>query len=262
MPEHYSLAEFLTGRFDYRPGNHIAAFGPTNIAGKSTLMYAVMGHIVRTHPEVTPISLVMKHKDRVEAGWTNRLGFQETPSWPPVRRLSNWKPPGYTVWPRQSLTDPEADNELLQREFGKAIVYQRKHTPSLTRVGELYGMIAELSRAKDREGRRMIPMRTTLTSVVTRDAIAGHSLVYESQKPSGTQGVSIPGFFFNSAEHMFLSRDGEERNRIRYGEIASGIDAKAIERETLRLQPYSWLYIRRTGPAWCVIDAYDPALAI
>ena len=101
-----------------------------------------------------------------------------------------------------------------------------------------------------------------LTAVVTRDSVAHHGLWYATQKPSGTQGVSIPGFFFNSAEHMFLSRDGEERNRVRYGEIACGIDPRAIERETLRLAPFSWLYIRRSGPAWCVVDAYDPSLAV
>lgn len=263
MPEHFTLGEFLgSDRFDYRAGHHMAFFGPTNNSGKSTLDYALLGHISRTQPEIGITNLVMKHRDRVEAGWTKRLGFQETRSWPPVRKLSNWNPPGYTVWPHQSLSDPDADNELLQRQFTSAIVHNRKHTPSLTRIGELYGAIAELSKAKDRQGGRMTSMRTLLTSVVTRDAIAGHGLAYETQKPSGTQGVSIPGFFFNCAEHMFLAKDGEQRNRVRYGEIACGIDPAAIERETLALEPFSWLYIRRTGPAWCVIDAYDPALAM
>ena len=250
MPEHYDLAEFADRRFDYGDGDHVAAFGPTKAAGKTTLLLALLGHVVRTHPEIKPTTLVMKHKDRVVAGWTKRLGFQETASWPPTRQISNWKPPGYTLWPRQSLTDETRDNELLEREFRKAIVHNRKHSPSITFADELYGLIAELN------------LRKLLTAVVTRDSIAGHGLWYASQKPSGTQGVSIPGFFFNSAEHMFLSRDGEERNRVRYGEIACGIDPGAIERETLRLQPYSWLYIRRTGPAWCVVDAYDPSLAI
>lgn len=263
MPEHYPLAEFLERRLDYRPGHHAAFFGPTQQAGKSTLGYAVIGHIARTQPEISITSLVMKHRDRVEAGWTQRLGFQETPAWPPQRKLTNWNPPGYTLWPPQSLTDPEADNERLQREFVKAIVANRKHPPSITRVGELYGALADLSIAKDRAGRRMpARMRPLLTAVVTRDSIAGHGLFYETQKPSGTQGISIPGFFFNCAEHMFLAKDGEQRNRIRYGEISCGIDPAAIERETLALEPFSWLYIRRTGPAWCVIDAYDPSLAI
>jgi hypothetical protein len=159
-------------------------------------------------------------------------------------------PPGYTLWPRQSLTDVDADNALLEREFRRAITHNRKHTPSITHANELYGMLAELH------------LRTLLTAVVTRDSVAGHGLWYESQKPSGTQGISIPGFFFNSAEHMFLAKDGEERNRRRYAEIACGIDAAAIERETLALDPFSWLYIRRSGPQWCIVDAYDPALAV
>lgn len=250
MPDHYDLETFRGRHFDYKPGHHVAVFGPTQIAGKSTLSFALLQQVVQWYPEIHPVTLAMKHKDRVIAGWTKRLGFQETPSWPPRRKLSQWNPPGYTLWPRQSLTDVEADNALLEREFKRAITWNRGHTPSITHANELYGLIAELN------------MRQLLTAVVTRDSIAGHGLWYESQKPSGTQGISIPGFFFSSAEHMFLSKDGEQRNRIRYGEIACGIDPAEIERETLRLQPFSWLYIRRSGPQWAVVDAFDERLAI
>lgn len=250
MPEHFDLATFRSRKFGYRPGHHVAFFGPTQIAGKSTLAFALVQEVVRKYPEIQPVSLVMKHRDRVVAGWTERLNFQETPSWPPARKLTQWNPAGYTLWPRQSLSDIEADNALLRREFIRAIVANRKKPPSITMANELYGMLAELN------------LRELLTAVVTRDSIAGHGLWYETQKPSGTQGISIPGFFFNSAEHMFLAKDGEQRNRTRYGEIACGIDPRDIERETLRLNPFSWLYIRRSGPQWCVVDAFDPALAI
>jgi len=209
----------------------------------------------------------MKHRDRVVAHWTRRLGYRETPSWPPEPKFSEMppfghKPRGHTLWPRQSLINPDADNELLQREFAAAIIHNRKHPPSVTSANELYGLLAELSRAKDRAGRPMVSLRTLLTAVVTRDSIAGHGLWYESQKPSGTQGISIPGFFFNSWEHAFLSKDGEERNRTRFGEISCGIDPGEIERETLKLDPFSWLYIRRSGPEWAIVDAYDPSLAV
>jgi hypothetical protein len=247
MPDHYALDEFTGKRFDYRPGHHVASFGPTQIAGKTTLGFALLSTV---DPEIRKTVLCMKHSDRVVAGWTRRLGYQETPLWPPRRALSNWDPPGYTVWPKQSLTRPEDDNVHLGRQFNAAITYNRTHTPSITFADEIYGLIAELQ------------MRTLLTAVVTRDSGAGHGLWYASQKPSGTQGISLPGFLFNSAEHMFLSKDGEERNRLRYGEISCGIDPKSIERETLRLDPYSWLYIRRSGPQWAVIDAYDSSLAV
>lgn len=250
MPEHYNLEDFRYKHFDYRQGHHVAVFGPTQQAGKSTLSFALLEAVNKTQPEIKPVTLCMKHRDRIIGHWTRRLNFQETPSWPPVRKLSNWKPPGYTLWPPQSLTNVEADNARLAAEFRKAITYNRGHAPSITHANELYGMLAELE------------LRSLLTAVVTRDSVAGHGMWYEAQKPSGTQGISIPGFFFNSAEHMFLSKDGEQRNRTRYGEIACGIDPREIERETLKLEPYSWLYIRRSGPQWCVVDAYDPSLAL
>jgi hypothetical protein len=256
MPDHYSLDEFATRRWDYRAGHHVAFFGPTQIAGKTTLAFALMRHV---DPQIARTVLCMKHTDRIVSGWTRRLGYQETPLWPPRRQLRRGleKPPGYTLWPHQTLSNPAADNLHLAGQFTQAITWNRKHRPSLTFADEIYGLLAELNLPKDG-----YPMRTLLTAVVTRDSGAGHGLWYATQKPSGTQGVSVPGFFFNSAEHMFLSKDGEERNRQRYGEIACGIDPRAIERETLNLGPFSWLYIRRSGPQWAVIDAYDPSLSM
>jgi hypothetical protein len=250
MPEHFGLQHFRTRIFDYRPGHHAAFFGPTQIAGKSTLALALL-EVVSHQLGIPATALVMKHSDRTVAGWTERLQFRETPSWPPARRWRDvfHRPPGYTLWPPQTLFDEHADNARLRREFRAAITHNRTHTPSITFADELYGLVAELN------------LRELLTAVVTRDSGAGHGLWYATQKPSGTQGNSIPGFFFNSAEHMFLSKDGEARNRRRYAEIACGIPAEAIERETLALGKYSWLYIRRSGPEWAVVDAYDPSLA-
>lgn len=255
MPEHYDLETFRTRHFDYRPGHHVGVFGPTQISGKSTLSFALLEAVQRLQPDITATTLVMKHRDRVVGHWTRRLGLRETPSWPPVRKFSDLppfghRPPGWTLWPPQSLTDVDADNERLEREFTKAITWNRGNTPSITFADELYGLLAELN------------LRKLLTAVVTRDSVAGHGLWYATQKPSGTQGISIPGFFFNSAEHMFLARDGEERNRKRYGEIACGINPADIERETLKLDPYSWLYIRRSGPQWAIVDAYDKSLSV
>jgi len=247
--QHFGIEEFRTRRFGYRPGEHVAFFGPTQQAGKTTMAYALLERV--TSPELRATTLCMKHRDRVVAAWTRRLGFVETPSWPPKTKLGNRHPPGHTLWPRQSLTDIDADNALLEREFRKAIIFNRGHIPSITHANELYGLLAELG------------LRKLLTAVITRDSVAGHGLWYETQKPSGTQGVSVPGFFFNSAAWMFLSNDGDERNRARYAEISCGISPAAIDREVLRLDPYSWLCIHRgSPPSWCVIDAYDPSLAV
>lgn len=253
MPEHYDLEHFRSRVFDYDPGHHVAFFGPTQQAGKTTTAFQLLDPVL---DEIPATVLCMKHRDRTVAHWTQELGLREVPSWPPLPKLSEIrafggsKPRGYTLWPPQTLTNVEADNARLEREFRAAIVANRGNVPSITFADELYGLVAELN------------LRALLTAVVTRDSGAGHGLWYASQKPSGTQGNSIPGFFFNSAEHMFLSKDGEERNRRRYGEIACGISEAEIERQTLALDPFSWLYIRRTGPQWCVVDAYDERLAI
>lgn len=253
LPEHYALDEFKAHRFGYKPGHHVAFFGPTQIAGKTTTGFSLLDSVVS--PELPATVLCMKHSDRVVATFTNRLGFREVPSWPPkplVKEMPPFghKPRGYTLWPRQTLYNIEADNAHLAAEFQKALVHNRLHTPSITFADELYGLMAELE------------LRKLLTAIITRDSGARHGLWYATQKPSGTQQVSMPGFVFNSAEHMLLANDGDERNRSRYGEIACGISPASIEREVMRLEPFSWLYIRRTGPHWAVIDAYDSSLAI
>lgn len=251
MPEHFALDEFTRRRFGYRAGHHVAAYGPTQQAGKSTLLFALLDSVASEDLPATV--LVMKHRDRTVATFTKRMGFRETPEWPPKPKLGEMfgnKPRGYTLWPPQTLSNVEADNARLAGEFQKAITHNRLHTPSITFADELYGLMAELE------------LRKLLTAIMTRDSGAGHGMWWATQKPSGTQAVSMPGFVFNSAEHTFISRDGDERNRARYGEIACGISPASIEREALRLEPYSWLYIRRSGPSWAVIDAYSPSLAV
>lgn len=254
MPDRFDLETFRTRHFDYRDGHHVAFFGPTQQAGKTTTAYQLLDAVVS--PDRPTVTLCMKHRDRVISHWSKELGFREVPHWPPDRKLSEipalggTKPRGYTLWPPQTLTDVGKDNSRLEAEFRAAIAHNRGHVPSITHANELYGLLAELN------------LRQLLTAVVTRDSVAGHGLWYESQKPSGTQGISIPGFFFNSAEHMFLGKDGEERNRRRYGEIGCGISDSEIERQTLKLDPFSWLYIRRTGPQWAIVDAYDERLAV
>lgn len=249
MIQHFGLEEFRTRRFPYKPGEHVAFFGPTQIAGKTTLAFALLETVAS--PDLRATVLCMKHTDKVVSAWTRRLDFVETPTWPPRVKLGNRHPAGHTLWPRQSIVNVEADNALLEREFGKAIRYNRTHLPSITFADEIYGLLAELH------------MKTLLTAVITRDSGAGHGLWYATQKPSGTQGVPIPGFFFNSATWMFLSNDGDERNRARFGEISCGIDPSLIEAQVLKLAPFSWVCIKRGSPPyWCVVDAYDPALAV
>ena len=164
VPDHLALADFRARHFDYGAGHHVAFFGPTQIAGKSTLSFALQESVIARYPEIQPVGLCMKHRDRVVAHWTRRLGYRETPVWPPPPRLSELppfgtKPAGYTLWPRQSLSVVDADYGLLEAQFKRAITHIRGHVPSITNANELYGMLAELN------------LRKLLTAVVTRDSV-------------------------------------------------------------------------------------------
>lgn len=252
-PERFRLDDFRARKWDYRPGEHVAFFGPTGAAGKTTLAFALLEPVVARRPEIRPKVLVMKHSDRVVAHWTARLRFRETPSWPPslrVRELLGDRPAGYTIWPRQTLVNPAYDRMVRAREFEKAIHHARLHRPSITLADELYGLSAVLG------------MTDLLTEVITQDGVSGHGLWFASQKPSGTQGRSIPGFFLDSAQHNFFSKAGDSRNRQRVADISCGIDRESIEYTVTRLPPKSWLYVHRSPTWWCVVDAFDPSLAV
>jgi hypothetical protein len=54
---------------------------------------------------------------------------------------------------------------------------------------------------------------------------------------------------------MFLSRDPDKRNVQRYSELQCGVDTGLIERITMDLPKFNWLYINRDGPYLATIGA-------
>jgi hypothetical protein len=53
---------------------------------------------------------------------------------------------------------------------------------------------------------------------------------------------------------MFLSKDNVRQNRQRYGDLAGDFDPKLVERITLGLRPYEFLYLHAAGHM-CVVGA-------
>lgn len=245
MPEHYSLEEFRHRRFGYRPGQHVAFFGRTQYAGKTTFAFALLDAIASS--ELPATVFCMKTQDRVVSALTRKLGLIETPSWPPRKHLGNWRPRGHTLWPPQSLTDPAADAARMSAEFGRALLWHQRHTPGVVFADELQGLLAELE------------LRARLRAIITRAGGAGLGLWYANQKASGVREAPMDGYFLNSPTWTFMAKDPDENNLDRYSGISAGIPARDIEREVLKLEQYSWLGIQRDYPAWCVIDSYDPA---
>jgi hypothetical protein len=73
------------------------------------------------------------------------------------------------------------------------------------------------------------------------------------QKPTGA-GQAVLMSYSNS-EHIFLTKDKDERNRVRYNEIG-GHDSKLIFRILPTLERYQFLYVNADGQL-CIVDRKD-----
>lgn len=228
------------GVFDYRSGEHVLLIGPTQRAGKSYLGWQLLESALR--PSLRATAFCMKPRDRTVAHWQRELGFKETPAWPPPSRwFWQQKPAGHTLWPRHTF-DPESDDPHLRAELRKLMLSSYKRGDCILWLDEIYGLIAELGLQKE------------LLALLTRGGVMNCGVWMATQKPSGTQAAGIPGFVFNSPTHMFLSKDNVKQNRQRYGDLAGDFDPKLIERISLQLRPFEFLYLHSAGHM-CVVGA-------
>src|ERR1700734_899191 len=100
----FSRREFFGERWDYQPGEQVFIIQPSQ-GGKTRFMYDLMMAPPHRNP---PVALVMKPRDPTPALMTAKHGWKEIRTWPPPRRMP-WseRPPGYTLWPRHTLSlDP------------------------------------------------------------------------------------------------------------------------------------------------------------
>lgn len=249
----YDRTEFLTRRWDYQPGQHVTAIQPTG-GGKTYWMYQLL-----QHTGMPAVTLVMKPKDPEPARWTRILGYKEIPSWPPPPRWP-WqeRPAGYTLWPRQSLTDIDADEALMKREFSAALTHVYSHGEQIAFADEVGGLCE-------------LRLQKQLKALWTRGRSMHAGLWCATQKPSGDQGgPPVPTYLYSAASHLFLGYDQTKANRQRFGEIG-GVDPRMVEDAVmqLRLHPVSvngvtnyvseQLHIMKGGPRgayMCVIEPW------
>jgi hypothetical protein len=228
----FSRKEFIAERWSYNAGQHVTFLAPTQ-AGKTTLAFELLEETATK--DVPAIVLVQKHRDPVLANWTNRLqtkGWIKTTTWPPnpLKR----KAPGYIVWPRHSYK-PDASNEKLHDVFQRAILDSYRQGNRIIFADETYYLSDRLD------------LDDELIQVWAQGGGMGCGLWAATQRPA-----YIPLWGYSAAEHVFLANDPDKRARIRYGEIG-GINPRFVEWQVERLPKYHWLYIRRTGPATCIV---------
>jgi hypothetical protein len=240
----FTRHEFLTERWHYGAGEHTSLIGPTQLAGKTTLLCDLLGHTDTSWCARPPTMLVAKPRDKVVAAGIERLGWTETDRWPP--RRSWWrreKPSGYAYWPKHLKDVPSEVNDAhISAKFDPAFRDLFWTGDTITVADELYHLLAVLRRYGD------------VTRHLTQGGGMGSGLWFATQKPSGTQQGALPGFVFNSPTHSFFSRDPVKDNRRRFAEVG-GVDPAIIEEATYTMPPFWWLYIHRVGPKLAIIEA-------
>lgn len=230
--------DFLERYWDYGPGEHVTALAPTQ-NGKTTFLQQLLDYTA--HERLPATTLVMKPDDPVVAKWVKRSGHRRVTTWPPTD--PPWrKPPGWVLWPKPT-GDLDRDEEILTREFRAAMLHAyykarkgRLHGRILF-ADEIFGVCAELG------------LTRYANAIWTRGGGMNCGIWAASQRPA-----YIPRNAYSQAEHVFIGYDPDAQTRKRYAEIG-GVDPKIIIHNMERLEPWQWLYFRRTGRAMCIVGS-------
>jgi hypothetical protein len=225
--------EFLSERWKYSSGEHVTIIGPTG-SGKTTLGYQLLG--ASTSPELPGVVLVMKPRDPTVVKFSKVTGYRVVRSWPPAPSI--WqarRPPGWVLWPKHTF-DPDKDDALLERQFRHALQHSYRRGNRVIFADEIVGLTDDLNLKRD------------ANTIWMRGRSMGCGLWAASQRPA-----YVPQHAYGGAQHLFLHHDPDKRSRDRFGEIG-GVDPEIVQTVTMGLHPHQWLYIKRDGPALCVVD--------
>lgn len=245
MPAVIDRQEFVTRRFDYRPGEHVLFAGPTQKSGKTLLAFRLLEYTAT--PKLPAYVGVSKPYDPVSEEWGKKLGYRRVEDWPPNptfrEAILREKASGYLVWPKYGDLDKDVENtrrvlsSLLRERYAAGVRKQQGILVCDDTVAKskIYGLDSEM------------------VTIITMAGAMGLGGWWFVQKPTDSGKTSL--WSYGNSEHIFLFYDPDSRNRQRYNEIG-GQDGKYVEQVVLRLKRHQSLYIKREG-YMCIVEA-DP----
>lgn len=227
-------ADFIDRRWDYNPGHHATFLAKTQW-GKTRLMWDLLK--ATATPQLPATILVAKPRDEGVRELMDSTGWKSVTRWPPLR--APWqRPAGTVLWPKHS-GDIDIDDVALYQILRACLV--ERYANGRRRRGKNIVVVDEAQGIDD------LGLRRYIDAILMRGAGMGVGGWNGSQRP-----FNISQNIYGQAEHMFLGYDPDKRSRKRFGEFGS-IDPEVIEEITNHLDPYHFLYIRRTGPYCCIV---------
>jgi hypothetical protein len=235
--------EFASRHWHYKPGQHVLFAGPTQRAGKTTMAFKLLEFTAS--PELPVYVAVSKPKDPVSSTEGERLGFRRVNEWPvppKIKELWDGKPPGYLVWPKfgDMDTDVERCSTTHARMLGDLYTAGIKNKHCIIMLDDT--VVKSKVMGLDRE----------MVTHITMSGAMGIGIWTFVQKPTDAGRTAL--WAYPNSEHVFLSKDPEKRNRVRYNEIG-GFDSNVVYDGTQSLQPYQFLYLERTHGYMCIVDS-------
>lgn len=236
-------ARFASDHFNYKPGQHVVFAGPTQ-RGKTQLAFQLLEYTAS--PVLPAYVAVSKPRDPVTSREGKRLGYRRTSEWPVTPKIKEMfkdgKPSGYLIWADMRDSDTAIPNaSALTRKLitdvyangarGKPCILVLDDTVTKSKVLGL-----------DRE----------MVMIATMSGAMGIGGWYFVQKPTDAGKASL--WSFSQSDHIFVFRDPDKRNRIRYTEIG-GFDSREVERISLTLDRYQALYLERAHGYMCIVDS-------